>query len=514
MHLRWQFSERFLFQPYLESAMPEHSQIENSEHPAQFALGPDFVECLSGARLQVTDSLRLTLHSDLAHAHCADGRRALTLIGHMFDPLSPTAGNQEILRQQLSRYENRTALINATAGLGGRWALIASNGEEQFLFTDALGLRQVFHTDSKESGAVWAMSQPGIMAEVLELQLDPEAVAFMGSHAFRSHPEYRWPGEASPFSGTRHLLPNHWLDLNTGVSRRYWPMEPITALEPDAAVERLSVLLPGLIRAAAQRFDLALALTAGLDSRLVLAAAKEVRDRVSFVTVQQNGMPEDHPDLAVPARLLQGHGLPHEIIRTGTTMTADFSRVFKRGVYLAHEHYGPDAEAILRRFSRTKAALTGSGAEVGRCSFRKDLPFSDSRSITPAILARLQRMDREPFALRHFEHWLSDATPRHNVKLLDLFEWEQGHGNWLAMTQLEFDIAWHEIITPYNCREVLTTLLGVEERYRRAPGYTIFSRLIERLWPEVLQLPFNPRPRQHLFHQLKDAVRTLPKYWS
>jgi len=217
---------------------------------------------------------------------------------------------------------------------------------------------------------------------------------------------------------------------------------------------------------------------------------------------------------AVPARLLQGLGLPHEIIRADATMTAEFSRVFKRGVYLAHEHYGPDAEAILRRFSRTKAALTGSGAEVGRCSFRRELPFSDSRSITPEILARLQRMDREPFALRHFEHWLSDAAPRHNVKLLDLFEWEQGHGNWLAMTQLEFDIAWREIITPYNCREVLTALLAVDERHRRAPEYALFPRLIERLWPEVLQDPINPRPRQNLLQLLKGAVRSLPRYWS
>jgi hypothetical protein len=132
----------------------------------------------------------------------------------------------------------------------------------------------------------------------------------------------------------------------------------------------------------------------------------------------------------------------------------------------------------------------------------------------PAHLARLQRMDREPFALRHFERWLNDATPRYNVKLLDLFEWEQGHGNWLAMTQIEFDIAWREIITPYNCREVLTIFLSVDERYRRAPDYTLFYRLIDKLWPDVMQEPISPRPRQNLRQRLKGVVRSIPRYWS
>jgi hypothetical protein len=180
----------------------------------------------------------------------------------------------------------------------------------------------------------------------------------------------------------------------------------------------------------------------------------------------------------------------------------------------AHDHYGPDAEAILQHFSRTKATLTGSGGEVGRCSFRKAFPWSDRRTITPAHLARLQRMDGQPFAMQHFAKWLEGAHPRYNVKLLDLFEWEQGHGNWLAMTQLEFDIAWREIITPYNCREVLTIFLGVDERYRRAPDYALFRQLIERLWPDVLQEPINPRPRQGLLQRLKGVVRSLPRYWS
>ena len=497
-----------------KSAVSESNMIDNSPYPGQFVLGSDFATCISGWQFEVGDSLKLTLHPDLAHTRVVDGARELTLIGHMLDPLAPAAGNEEILLRLLGCYANRTMLIDATASLGGRWVLIAASGEEKFLFNDALGLRQVFYIDPQETGTVWAMSQPGLAAEMLALPLDPEAAGFMQSYAFRSHLEYRWPGEATAFKAVRHLLPNHWLDLNTGISQRFWPAGPVVALEPDAAIERLSTLLPGMVRAAAQRFDLALSLTAGLDSRLALAAAKDVRERMSFVTVRQSKMSDDHPDVTVPARLLHRLGLPHQIIWAAGSTTPDFSRRFKHAVYLAHEHYGPDAEAILRGFSRTKAALTGSGAEIGRCPFRKDLPQSDSQSINAHDLAGLQHMGREPFAVHHFEKWLADAQVRHNVKLLDLFEWEQGHGNWLAMTQLEFDIAWKEIITPYNCRELLVTLLGVNERYRRAPDYVLFKRLVRKLWPEVLSEPINPQAPIALSRRLARQLRSLARYWS
>jgi len=82
------------------------------------------------------------------------------------------------------------------------------------------------------------------------------------------------------------------------------------------------------------------------------------------------------------------------------------------------------------------------------------------------------------------------------------------------MTQLEFNIAWRDIITPYNYRKVLTTLLGVDEHYRRTPDYVLFQQPIERLWSEVLKEPINPGPRQNLPQLLKDTVWSLPRYWS
>jgi len=435
------------------------------------------------------------------------------LIGHILNPRAPDATNADILRALLRRFTSREALIAATDRLGGRWLLIAANGDASFLFHDAMGLRQAFYTDPAELRDLWIMSQPGLAGEALSLTPDAQALNYMNTQTFRRTSESRFPAAASSFKGLKHLLPNHWLDLATGKNHRYWPSSPIEVVGLEAATDRLIALLSGQVRAAAARFDLAVSLTAGIDSRLVLASVKELADRVCIMTVQQGRMPDGHADIEIPARLLKRLGRAHEVVHATSTMTPGFSLRFKRNVYLAHNLYGHDAEAILKRFGRTKAVITGSGAEVGRLPFRATLPHADRVRFTPELLAWLEYGSTHPFLVAHFAEWLADAGQQNYVKLLDLFEWEQDYGNWLAMTQLEFDVAWRDNFTPYNCRELLVMLLGVSERYRRPPRYRLFRRAIRKAWPELLSEPINPHRTPTRLALGVAQMKALIKYW-
>lgn len=486
-------------------------------YAGQFLLGPRKIEVQPGWRsLAVTGCLFLSAHSELPvfQVESEDKRRQLTLVGEAMDPHSPSLGNEDILRELMARFSARVDLLAAAAPMGGRWVLIATNGRDAFLFHDALGLRQAFHTDVRLAHELWVMSQPGIGIDMLGQRVDPEARAFMDSFAFRSHAEYRWPGSGSPVREMKRLLPNHLLDLKTGAIERYWPVGPLERFSADSAVDRLSKVLPGFVRAIVHRHHAALSLTAGIDSRLVLAAARGVTDKVAFVTVRQAKMPDDHPDIVVPSRLLAQLRLKHDVVRAPATMSAEFSRCFKRNVFLAHDQYGPDAEAIRAYSGGTQVALTGSGAEVGRCPFRSEIFRSDRKRIDAFDLAELQRMSREPFAVKNFNAWLVDARARFDVKLLDLFDWEQGHGSWLSTTQLEFDSAWRDIFTPYNSREVLATLLGVDESQRRSPNYPIFRTLIRTLWPELLDVPINPVARGAQARKLARKLFNVARFWT
>lgn len=473
----------------------------------QFFLGPRCPEpLLEWPDLAVADNLRLASHPDLSVTRAVGDHAALTLLGFMLDPDDPVADDRTILSRLLVECGSIERAARATAKLGGRWLLIVEREGGAHLLTDALGLRHAVYTAPADAQGVYAMSQAGLAQEFLELPIDPRAAAFLDSYTIRAQrPEYYWPGMSTPLCGLRHLLPNHVLNLRTGETRRYWPDGPLASVGTEQAVERMGRIMTGLMCAAAARFELALSVTAGIDSRLMLAAARPVKDQVAFVTVRQARMSDSNADLQVPARLLARLGLTHEVIRAPGAMSAEFSWTFKRNVYLAHDHYGPDAEAILGRFGRRKVAVTGSGAEVGRCSWRGRLPFS-RRRIAAAQLAGLEGM-AHPFAAARLQEWLEDVGDHDYIERLDLFEWEQGQGSWLAMTQLEFDAAWGDIFTPFNCRALLTTILGASERYRRAPEHRLFVLAAERLWPEVLTEPINPHKKVRRLRQWAAAMK-------
>ena len=235
----------------------------------QFVLGPEFAPGLEGwTKVIVRPRLKLTAHPALNVVQAENGTKTLTLLGYMLDPDAPEDDDRQILARLLHRFESLDTLVAATDPLGGRWAIVAVDGEEAHLFNDALGLRQVFYTLPDALGEVFAMSEAALGAAMLDLPVDDAAQAYMGLETFRTDREYKWPMAASAFRGIRRLVPNHSLDLRRGVSRRFWPTQALPALDLDEGVKRTARALQGLVRSAANRFDLAVAITCGTCPRI------------------------------------------------------------------------------------------------------------------------------------------------------------------------------------------------------------------------------------------------------
>ena len=463
-------------------------------HCKQFILGPHFIDVMPGWQyLDIGHDLKLTYHPELDIEQAAHADKKFTAIGHILDSLTPDKSNRDILSDLIDGANDIHSLTRAIGIYGGRWIIIASFGNKTYLFNDALGFRQVFYTHPAVTGSLWMLSQPGLAEKYLNLEVDVEAEKFMDSFGFRSRDEFSWPAAATAFSGLSHLSPNHYLDLGTGRSHRFWPYASIGTMTTGDAAAYLESRMKNIMRAAAHRYPLAIGLTAGIDSRLVMALSKDIGDNIAFITVRKRNMQDDHPDIAIPKQLCEKHGLKHRVIRAKPGSSPDFAKLFKDSVFMATDIYGPDAEAIINEIHRMRAVVTGSAGEMGQCFFLNKLSKNMYNGpITASKLARLQSFADESFAIKHFQAWLDDAHKRHDVNLMDLFYWEHSHGNWVAMTQMQFDIAWREIFTPYNCRDVLQAFLSVEQRDRIPPRLLLYKNIISRAWPELLDLPINP----------------------
>src|SRR5690606_18866519 len=114
-------------------------------HWGQFLLGPEHVELPAGWISQrLSNGAWLGTHPELPVHRAVAAEGELVLIGFVLDPREPEATDTQILERLLKEARSLPHLLRATGGLGGRWALVATTDDGEHVFTDALGLRQVF----------------------------------------------------------------------------------------------------------------------------------------------------------------------------------------------------------------------------------------------------------------------------------------------------------------------------------------------------------------------------------
>jgi len=455
----------------------------------QFVLGPYVPEAYAAwQHVEVDSNHHLMAHPSLNVDRVDGDGLSVVLLGYILDPGKPDAGNSDILKQLLSGLSQGDDLFDAFEPLGGRWALIVKNAHGLRLFHDAVGLRQVFHTDIQQTKAVWCASQPDHIGKSIGLEIDIAASEFISGLQERD-PEYWWPGTSSHYRQVKRLLPNHYLDLETGSVQRFWPRKPLKPRSLDETVDAVSRTLSGLVRSAAHRFDLTFAMSAGWDSRLTLAASRSVAQDVRYYTVRRADMDRRHMDVNIPTRLLKKLGLHHDLIEHGSFVSPEFKTLFNNNVSYAHPMRLAPLQSEYNYYKRSKVAVTGNISEVARCYYRS--PETAGKPPGVDDLVKLANMDH-PFSREAFKNWLDDLGDPLGYDVLDLFYWEQRSGSWFAQNCLEFDAAWQELFFPFNNRRFLMDMLAVDNQARQAPDYVLYKKLISRLWPEVLAEPINP----------------------
>ncbi len=491
-------------------------EAEHLLYRRQFVLGPDFLEKLpSWQKAKIGNNFFLQAHSDLELTQVKRDNVELTLLGYLIDPDNPEFNNQDILESILSCIVSAHDIFEATYRLGGRWIIILDNEDETILFNDASGLRQAFYTDGSVP-QLWCASQPKIVAEELGLTFDKETERdFIDSRYFKETKEIWWPGDSSPFKEMRRLLPNRYLDLNNGTSHRYWPNKRIANIPLEEGIRKGSELLKALMNSVHKRFKLAFTLTAGWDTRVLLAASREVSKDMFYLTLMYDGLTEESRDIRISSRLLAGLGLEHHVGKCPPSMDSEFQELYSRNVNLPNPGWGSIAQGLYEHLPKDRVCVRGAiSSEIVKLFasyYQRALAQSTSKdAINARTLSRLGGEDfkENAFAVRQFDKWLSEArepAEKYNINILELFGWEQMTGCWQAMSQLETDISCEQFI-PYNCRELLTTLISVDRKYRLPPGHRLYAGIINNLWPEVLSEPINPTP---LKIKIRDTFKEL-----
>jgi hypothetical protein len=470
----------------------------------QFVLGPSPAGLSSWQTVNLSKKLVLSHDPELPVVQSTGEHCSLVLMGFILDWREPIATNSQILDGLAESATTFEECVDLTAELGGRWAMLFRNSAGSMIFHDASGQRQICHTKPGNGERIWCASEPTLLAEVAQLDEDPSALSFIDRQEVNNN-EYFWPGDRLPYLNSSSLLPNHALNIDDGAVRRFWPRQKHEYKPFDEMVERIIARLKGTITAASHRFPLALGLSAGWDSRTLLAACSEVSGDLIAYSSRQPGMKADAADLVLSKQLAQMLGVKHELVDPPKSVDPDFNALLQQHAWRPHQRFAAGMQGEYEKFELARVAMLGAIADFAKSPWRRWV--TDDFSLSGKSLATMERMGEEEFAIVAHDEWLSSVPEEYGYNVLDLFMWELYHGRFLASNMVEFDFAWQDVLLPYNCRSQICDMLACDESTRSKVDSQLSTEIIRRLSPSLLQIPINPKPKPSIVARIRRKLR-------
>lgn len=381
-------------------------------------------------------------------------------------------------------------LLRSLDDYSGRHAIIFGSQENVSVVTDATAMRSVFYA---ADGGVIA-SHAILIEQALGGHRKEIDLPF----------QYGYPGNWTPYSRARTLTANTYYALKDNKVHRFWPIAP---LGPRTAAEAANELLEKsafALRSTAENKQVRLTLTAGLDSRAILAIA--LHSGIDFETYTYGDNAVTAVDRAVAADLAAEFGLKHTVIDSRTT-SPELKRSLLNSNYSSH--HGVWVGALMSYFENiTDVAVLGNALEIGRSNSMSFRRYDDSLPITAEAMAKLHYRRMTAFRREQVQkagidqYFKISESGFHDfmvktgfdaaatiVDPFDLFYWEYRMSAWQGHAMNERDF-YGESFIPFNARSILASMLGVPEKDRYDDS--VVYRMIEMVDPDILNVPINP----------------------
>ncbi len=429
------------------------------------------------------DNLNLYYHPDLEITHVQLKDTSLVLIGYILDPLNPNISNAEILTNLLG-INSLEELFIEVENLNGRYVIIYTNAVNTFIFHDPSGMREIYYSFLNDE--IYCGSTPDIINRYINFEMDDDKsiIEFFNSSEFKT--SGFWVGTRTPYKNIFHLLPNFYLDLIKKMSYRYWPNKHRKEIEIKKGAEIVARILKGSILSASNRYKLHQALTAGFDTRMLLAASKDVKDKTTFL-INRLGHANINSDIAISRKIANKFNLKLDIVDLNKDIDENFKSIFLKNHIFAREiHLPVFYDAYNKKLDDTYWVTGTSSNQILRLFF----PLK-KKAISGFDIARRFNYEKYSYAIDSIEDWLKEAKEvyeKYGYNLMNMFYWEQYTGNCQSLGATEGDIV-REEFRPINCRKLISTYLSFKDKYRYKDYPMGHIMVIKILQKELLKIP-------------------------
>jgi hypothetical protein len=375
--------------------------------------------------------------------------------------------------------------------LGGSWVAILKTTSGIEFFVDACGSKPMVYAADK--GIVASSAAMILDDQEYESQLHEEAK----SPSWFERDLY-FPAGITAHSSIRRLLPNHSLSSTNWKARRIWPLEPLIAMSTDAALANIvSVAKVGLDVSTTKGSSL-VPLTAGNETRGLLAILREKAASTQFFTAT---MPGSFVDQGCANRLARRFNLKH---RNFSVMQRTNLEKITWQRNAGHCVGGVNMFNRLSESFNPSVEISGLGGEIGRGFLWLSHDKPEGKVNAADLLKRLKLPDNKQFELE-LKKWI-DEFPGHDLfTLLDCAYIEHRMATWAFPQTVSRDIVGSQLY-PLIHRDSFSAMMSSPPEFRRSG--LLFKAIVESKWPELLAFPINQGTR---WEKLRAIAHKLSK---
>lgn len=293
-----------------------------------------------------------------------------------------------------------------------------------------------------------------------------------------------FPGELTAHHGLDRLLPGHYLDLDTWTVARSWFGPEAQTDDPSKVVEEIIEIVQAQIEAMTKGPKrVAMTLTAGHETRMLLACARPFLDQVDFLTI--TGSDRHQTDTVIASRIATALGLSHLTLPRTTADPHQRALFIRRGGHCnadSNSYFHPSVWPI----AESHVMVSGVGGEVARGFFWRNTD-TPQMAVTASMLAARFGLTKNQKLIVRLNRWLAVLQDRDCLRVLDLAYHEHRNGAWYAV-QLCCDPTL-ERVAPLLTTRTVDLMMQLPPEWKRANRLS--HEVVARQWPELAKFPYN-----------------------
>lgn len=436
----------------------------------------------------LNDEFSLFYHSSLQVKETANCVGKLIILGPHFSVIHDNLAD---FHRELEKTTNIDEVQRLTSFLSGRYVVFFISQEQVHLYADALSLRQVYYCHDSDyivASDINILARFNDLLEQRNEDMDDDAFEFYKTDFLLK--KNCWIGNDTIYKKIKKLPPNYQLNLCELSTSRYWPKTCISSTSTKEAAKLIDSYLRRVLKQIADVKKLSIAVTAGYDSRVMLAISHSLDIDAHYFIDKKESMAEDDTDIVVGKKLVSSIG-QHFIINKHQDsldhIPKEFIDIYKESCFYSGETQLSTVYFYSKNFSNY-INICGVG-EVGRSRFGVN-----SFKPTPAFLAYKYGYTKSAYATEKSAEWLRDSAEtcqKYNINPYTLYYWEVDLGNWGAVGNSESDIAIEEL-NPFNSHAIFEQMLGVNDNDTKLRDNLLFEQIIAQSNPALNNVPINP----------------------